>query len=60
MSDTIKKIEIKGLRDFLAEDASLAEEITFADYQNKKSAPDNSDREIREVYENYRALLEKL
>lgn len=60
MSDSMKKCEIKGLQDFLAEDRSLAEEMSYADYQDKKSAPDNSDRGIKEVYETYCALLEKL
>lgn len=60
MKDTKKKLEVKGLQDFLAEDESLAEKMTYADYQNKKSAPDNSDRGISEVYETYCTLLEKL
>lgn len=60
MNDTTKKRQMKGLQEFLAEDESLAEKMSFADYQNKKAAPSNSDREIREVYETYRAILEKL
>lgn len=60
MNDTTKNRQMKGLQEFLAEDESLAEKMTFADYQNKKSAPGNSDRGIREVYETYRTILEKL
>lgn len=60
MSDTMKNRQMKGLQDFLTEDESLAEKMTYTDYENKKSAPDNSDRGIREVYETYRTLLEKL
>lgn len=50
----------KGLREFLAEDTSLMEKITFEEFQNNKTAPDNSDADIEEVYRTYLELTENL
>lgn len=57
MSDRIKG---KGLREFLAEDSSLTNKMTYEEFQNKKAAPDNSDDDIDKVYRTYRTLTEKL
>lgn len=53
----------KGLQDYLAEDASLMEEITYEEFENKKVAPGNSDKSISEayqVYQKYCANLQKV
>lgn len=55
-----ERIEGKGLRSFLEDDASLTEKMTNEDFQNKKAVPNNSDYEIEEVYQTYCTLLEKM
>ena len=60
MSDIRIKPAIKGLQDFLAEDVSLTDQISYEEFQAKKAAPNNSDNEIAEVYQTYRTAVEKL
>lgn len=60
MDDMMKKYKTKGLQEFLAEDSSLTEQMTYAEFQDKKAAPNNTDDAIAEVYKAYRAALEKL
>lgn len=51
---------IKGLQEFLKEDVSLTEKISYEEFEEKKAAPGNSDDGISEAYRTYRAELEKL
>lgn len=60
MNDTMKNYKTKRLQEFLAEDPSLTEQMTYADFQDKKAAPNNTDDAIAEVYKAYREVLEKL
>ena len=52
--------KIKGLKEFLTEDASLTEKLTYEEFQEKKAAPGNSDDGIYEAYEAYCTALEKM
>jgi len=51
---------VKGLQQFLDEDASLKEKFTYEEFMNKKSAPDNSDVTIDEAYRVYCAKRTEL
>lgn len=53
-------IKPKRISDFISEDTSLTEEMTLEDYENKKSAPCNSDAPLKEAYEAYKQVLETL
>lgn len=53
----------KGLQGYLAEDASLMEEITYEEFEGKKVTPGNSDESINDayqVYQKYCARLQKV
>ncbi len=50
----------KGLKQFLDEDTSLTEQMTHEDFENKKAAPNNSDKKLEEVYQTYCTVLENL
>ena len=50
----------KTLEDFLSDDISLREEISYQDFLEKKSAPNNSDVRIRDAYDGYCSALEKI
>lgn len=60
MNDTMKKYKTKGLQEFLAEDTSLTEQVTYAEFQNKKAAPNNTNDRISEAYKAYCTALERL
>lgn len=53
-------VKPKSFTDFISEDGSLAEEMTLEEYENKKSAPSNSDAPLKEAYEAYKRVLETL
>lgn len=55
-----ERIEGKGLRGFLEDDASLIEKMTTDEFQEKKAIPNNSDYEVEKVYQTYCTLLEKM
>lgn len=55
--ETVKR---KGLQDFLNEDSSLTEKITYEEFLDKKLAPNNSDDPIEEVYWDYRRIIDSL
>lgn len=60
MNDTMEKNKTKGLQEFLAEDSSLMERMTYAEFQSKKAAPDNTDDPLPDVYKAYCDALENL
>ena len=60
MNNMMKNNKTKGLQDFLTEDASLTEKVTYEEFQNRKAAPNNTDDMIAEAYKAYRDALEKL
>lgn len=59
MDGKISKPAVKGLQGFLADDMSLTERVTHEQFLEKKTAPNNSDDELGEVYKVYRAAVEK-
>lgn len=52
-------MKIKGLEDYLQDDADLMKKITYQEYQKKKAAPRNTDHPIEEAFEEYCALLSR-
>lgn len=50
-------MKIKGLEEYLQDDADLMKEITYQQYQDKKAAPRNTDHPIEEAYDEYCAVL---
>ncbi len=50
----------KQLQDFLKEDKSLLEKISYEEYLAKKSAPNNSDEPLDKTYRKYREIIEGL
>ena len=50
----------KQLQDFLNEDKSLLEKISYEEYIAKKSAPNNSDEPLDKTYRKYREIIEAL
>lgn len=50
----------KGLEQFLEEDPSLRESISYTEFENKKAAPNNSDKKLAVVYQTYCDVVEKL
>ena len=54
MSDD--KLKRKKLQDFLEEDKSLTEKISYEEFLKKKAAPNNTDDSITEVYEKYKKI----
>lgn len=51
-------IKPKGLQDFLNEDPSLTEKITYEEFENGQKAINMKDDGIAEAYESYRKDLE--
>lgn len=51
-------IKPKGLQDFLNEDASLTEKITYKEFENGQKAINMKDYGIAEAYDAYRRVLE--
>lgn len=49
----------KGLEALLEDDPGLREKITYEEYQNGKTIPENSDQPLEEVYQEYRTFLMK-
>ncbi len=48
----------KGLQDFLNEDPSLTEKITYEEFENGQKAINMKDDGIVEAYDAYRRVLE--
>ena len=51
-------IKSKGLQDFLNEDLSLIEKITYEEFENGQKVINIKDDEIAEAYDVYRKVLE--
>ncbi len=51
-------IKPKGLQDFLNEDPSLTEKITYEEFENGQKAINMKDDGIAEAYDAYRRVLE--
>lgn len=52
-------IKPKSIQDFLDEDPSLTEKITYEEFIEKKAASkDNEEISIEEAYDSYRRVLE--
>lgn len=50
-------IKLKGLRDYLEDDPSLAQKITYEEYMNKAATPQCSDIPIETAYANYKKIV---
>lgn len=50
-------MKIKGLEEYLQDDADLMKKITYQEYQDKMAAPRNSDHPLEEAYEEYCAVI---
>ncbi len=52
-------MKIKGLEEYLQDDADLSKKITYQEYEEKKAAPMNSDHRIEDAYAEYCAVLKQ-
>lgn len=50
-------MKIKGLEEYLQDDADLMKKITYQEYQDKMAAPRNSDHPLEKAYEEYCAVI---
>ena len=55
----MNKPTIKSLQGFLNDDASLTEKVSYEQFLEKKTAPNNSDDALGEVYKAYCIAVEK-
>ena len=53
-------VERKGLKDFLKDDPSLTKKISYEEYKNKKSTPNNSDEKLEKAYKDYKRIVKAL
>lgn len=53
-------IKPKGLQDFLDENPSLTEKITYEEYMNSQKATNQKDDGVEEAYNGYLKVLETL
>lgn len=54
-------IKQKGLQDYLAEDPSLSEKITYEEFQRRQNAPaEIKDDGVTEAYESYCKIVQEL
>ena len=52
-------IKQKGFQDYLNDDPSLTEKITYEEFMNKKATPkDNEEISIEDAYDSYCRVLE--
>ncbi len=54
-----EKLKPKGLAEFLEEDSSLKEKITYDQYIQNGAVPENSDDELEKVYQVYCKILKE-
>lgn len=53
----LTRIKGKSLNDYLKDDPSLMEKYSYKDFLAKKTAPDNTDSPIKEVYAKYKKIV---
>ena len=51
-------IKQKGFQDYLNDDQSLTEKITYEEFINSQKATNQKDDGIEEAYDSYRRVLE--
>lgn len=57
MEITVEKIKTKDLQDYLNDDPSLREKISFDEFIAGKAAPKNSDIQFEEAFKAYQKVL---
>ncbi len=53
-------VKPKGLQEYLQDDASLGEKVTYEQFEQKMLTSGNSDYEVERAYRSYRKALEEL